>query len=138
MCKLEQYRNALLEEQEEYETRVLVFQTQFKNGTYTSDFINGFSAYKFVGTRKGYDDATAIFYKTKKYGKIIGTMSYTFEEWNKIHKPKEVKKKDSRTYLQFIKDEYPEKYQEELERERRATRRWNKNKDKRFTPKYLM
>jgi len=73
-------------QQEEYETRVLVFRTDFKNDKWIGSVVGGFSPVEFVGTRKQYDEATAI-YKDHSYGKIIGTHTHTIEEWEKL-KPK--------------------------------------------------
>lgn len=91
-----------LQQQEEYETRVLVFRTAFK-GSYVSDFENGFSNQKFIGTRKEYDEATAIYYKDESKGKIIGTYSYTLEEWEEMCKPKEEDKVEKEKRMERIK-----------------------------------
>lgn len=75
-----------LQWEEYYKTQKLIFQTQFKGGRYVSDFVEGFSAHKFIGTWEEYEKATAIFNERPSLGKIIGTKSFTFEEWDKIHK----------------------------------------------------
>lgn len=71
--------NQIALEQEEYETRVLYFKTDFKNGKYISSMENGFSATSFKGTQKEYDEATKM-YQNHDNGKIIGTHSYATKE----------------------------------------------------------
>ena len=75
-----------LQDQQEYETRVLIFTTQFKNG-FVSTFENGFNPYEFKGTRKEYDIALSEFIESDSKGKVIGTFSYTLEEWEALNKP---------------------------------------------------
>lgn len=111
-----------------FKTETLVFQTQFKNGRYISTMENGFSARKFVGTWEDYTKATKIYNDSHDYGKIIGTKTFTLEEWAAIHKTPEPTKK-ARTWLQFIKDEKSEGfYQIELARARCIAQRRAKNK----------
>ena len=75
-----------INDQQEYETRVLIFTTQFKNG-FVSTFENGFNPYEFKGTRKEYDIALSEFIESDSNGKVIGVNSYTLEEWEALNKP---------------------------------------------------
>ena len=75
-----------INDQQEYETRVLVFTTQFKNG-FVSTFENGFNPYNFKGTRKEFDIALSEFLESDSKGKVIGVNSYTLEGWEALNKP---------------------------------------------------
>jgi len=75
-----------INDQQEYETRVLVFTTQFKNG-FVSTFENGFNPYNFKGTRKEFDIALSEFLESDSNGKVIGVNSYTLEGWEALNKP---------------------------------------------------
>jgi len=80
-------REQELEYQEEYETRVLVFVTDFKNGKYIANMEGGFNPRKFIGTRKDYDKVIE-FYNDHSNGKIIGTTTYTIEEYEEKYPTK--------------------------------------------------
>lgn len=76
-----------LEQQDEYENRVMVWTTNFKDNYYVNDFESNFCASKFVGTEKEYGEKTAIYFKNHTFGKIIGINRYTLDEWNMKHPP---------------------------------------------------
>lgn len=78
-----------LQWEEYHETVVLVWRTQFKNG-FVSGMVNGFNAQNFVGTGKEYYKTLEEFNGSDDKGKVIGSFSYTIEEWDEMHKPKEV------------------------------------------------
>ena len=71
---------------------IKVWRTQFKNG-FISKIENGFNANKFVGTRKEYDKALEEFGGCETKGKVIGTFSYTLEEWEALH-PEPIEKEE--------------------------------------------
>lgn len=106
-------------EHEEYTTRVMVFQTDFK-GSYISDFEKGFSNQKFVGTREQYDEAIK-FYDNHDNGKIIGTHVFTLEEWEQKHKmPELVAIGKSYTELDKYFDDIFEEKRPQREKNRRG------------------
>ena len=97
-----------------YKNEVLVFTTEFKNNHYVSNFVNGFSNQKFVGTHEQYDAATSVYYKNEGLGRIIGTNSYTLDEWDEMHKPKEAKVKDEKR-IKELEALFDAEYKEKME-----------------------
>ena len=91
-----------LQQEDEYFNRVFVFQTAFK-GSYISEFENGFSNQKFVGTQKEYDESIK-FYDNHSNGKIIGTFKYTLEDWDKMHPPKIEVKETTKKFNRWGED----------------------------------
>ena len=75
-----------LEYEEYHSTVTLVWTTSFKNG-FVSNMENGFNAVNFIGTGKEYSKTLEEFNGCDSLGKVIGSHSYTIEEFDKLHPP---------------------------------------------------
>lgn len=113
------------EQQEEYETRIMIFATDFKNNFYVTDFEDGFCSAKFVGTQKEYDEATQKYYRNHDLGKIIGTFKYTPEEWNKKHPPVKYPTPVKSDYIKGLEKKWAEEWADRAEDRRKAVLRRN-------------
>ena len=65
---------------EEYDTRIMIFQAEFKNNFCVSPMV-GFCPKRFVGTRKEWDINVAPWYESESRGKIIGVF---YEDFNDV------------------------------------------------------
>ena len=86
MCKLEQLRDAMLEQQE-YETRVKFFKTDYR-GSFNCPASINFHPNLFKGTQKEYDDICKKYlYGKEDEFKITGEHSFnTYEEYLQTYK----------------------------------------------------
>lgn len=109
-----EYQREDMLQQQEYETRVKVWTTDFKDNTYLAPFNTNFAAAKFVGTEKEYDEATKM-YDNHDNGKIIGIQSYTLEEWDEMHPPVEYKEKEYTKLDKYFDDILEERKKTEKE-----------------------
>jgi len=111
---------------EEYcDTVKLVWSTSFANG-FVSDMVDGFNNINFIGTTKEYYKTLEEFDGCDSKGKVIGSHSFTLEEWEAKNPPLIYPVNQHETHLDFLKscgDEYKDEIIEEEFREKKRKER---------------
>lgn len=86
--------------QQEYETRVMLFTTNFRNNFCVAP-MSGFNPKRFVGTRKDYDKNMSKYYQSESYGKVIGVNSEPFIDERTEEQKETAKKIDDPNFNPF-------------------------------------